>query len=155
MLLKTIDVRDIASRIVALNLAVGEFKRNREMGIGRVGGGGAKRGRVFEYHCVKTVKKTYITFYLKTMFEVSMLRSLPLQLPHFSSVKTSSPRHVSWALKSAWSAPYSRTSSVKVMALSKSWYRLYPVMLGLTAIALNIRELPTGGSCLKSPKKTV
>ena len=43
------------------------------MGIGGGGGGSVERGkreRVFEYHCVKTVKKIYKMFYLKTMFEV-------------------------------------------------------------------------------------
>ena len=52
---------------VALNLAVGDFERNGEIGGRDVEGG--KRERVFEYHCVKTVKKN-IKRYLKTMFEV-------------------------------------------------------------------------------------
>ena len=82
----------------------------------------------------------------------SMLRYLPLQLLQSSSVNTPSPSRVSCALKSAWSAPCCRTSSVKVMALSKSWYRLYP--LGLTAFALNSGESQTDGSCLKSPNRT-
>ena len=54
--------------------------------------------------------------------------------------------------KSAWSAHCCRTSSVKVMALSKSWYRLY--QLGLTAFSMNSRESQTGGSCLKSLMRT-
>ena len=44
-----------------------------------------------------------------------------------------------------------RTSSVKVMDLSNSWYRLYP--LGLMPFALNSGESQTGGSCLKFPKR--
>ena len=40
---------------VALNLAVGDFEGNGEIG-GRDAEGG-KRERVFEYRCVKTVKK--------------------------------------------------------------------------------------------------
>ena len=35
--------------------------------------GGVERGKreqVFEYHCVKTVTEKYITFHLKTIFEV-------------------------------------------------------------------------------------
>ena len=90
----------------------------------------------------------------KTAFSVagSMLRLLPHQLLQSSSVNTPSPRLVSWALKSVWSAPRYRTSSVKVMVLSKSGYVLYP--LGLTAFALNSRESQTGDSCWKSPKRT-
>ena len=62
-------------------------------------------------------------------------------------------RRVSWALTSAWSAPYCRASSVNVTASSKSWYMLYP--LGLPAFALqsqdkarqyNSGESQTGGS---------
>ena len=40
---------------------------------GETGGGGVERGkqeRLFEYHCVKTVKKIYKTFYLKVRFDV-------------------------------------------------------------------------------------
>ena len=75
----------------------------------------------------------------------SMLRTLPLQVIQSSSVNTPSPRRVRWALNSASSAHCCRTSSVKVMALSTSWYRsLYP--LGLMAFALNSRDSQTGGS---------
>ena len=63
----------------------------------------------------------------KTAFSVagSMSRSLPLQLLQSSSVNTPSPKLVSWDLKSIWSAPCCRTSSVKVMALSKRGYILW------------------------------
>ena len=42
---------------VALNLAVGDFERNGEMGPGEGGVERGKRERVFDYHCVETVKK--------------------------------------------------------------------------------------------------
>ena len=67
-----------------------------------------------------------------------------------SSVNTISPRRVIYPLESDWSAHCCRTSSVKVMALSKIWYVLYP--LGSTAFALNSRESQIGGSCLTSPR---
>ena len=67
-----------------------------------------------------------------------------------SSVNTISPRRVIYPLESDWSAHCYRTSSVKVMALSKIWYVLYP--LGSTAFALNSRESKIGGSCLTSPR---
>ena len=47
-----------------------------------------------------------------------------LQLLQSSSINIPSPRRVSCAPTSAWSGPCCRTSSVKVMALSKSWYIL-------------------------------
>ena len=59
----------------ALDLTAGDIEIDGEMGSG--GGGGVERGkreRVFEYHCVKTVKKIYKTFYLKAMFEVRHCR---------------------------------------------------------------------------------
>ena len=59
-------------------------------------------------------------------------------------------RRVIYPLESDWSAHCYRTSSVKVMALSKIWYVLYP--LGSTAFALNSRESQIGGSCLTSPR---
>ena len=67
-----------------------------------------------------------------------------------SSVNTISPRRVIYPLESDWSAHCCRTSSVKVMALSKIWYVLYP--LGSTAFASNSRESQIGGSCLTSPR---
>ena len=67
-----------------------------------------------------------------------------------SSVNTISPRRVIYPLESDWSAHCYRTSSVKVMALSKIWYVLYP--LGSPAFALNSRESQIGGSCLTSPR---
>ena len=78
----------------------------------------------------------------------SMLRLLPQV---FFPIHTSL-RLVSWALKHVWSAPRCRTSSGKVMSLSKSGYMLYP--LGLTAFALNSEASQTGDSCWKSPKRT-
>ena len=76
----------------------------------------------------------------------------PPPVPQVVFPKHTSPRLVSWALKPVWSAPRCRTSSVKVMSLSKSGYMLYP--LGLTAFALNSEASQTGDSCWKSPKRT-
>ena len=78
------------------------------------------------------------------------LRSLSLQVLQSSSVNTISPMHVIYALEYDWSAHCCRTSLVKVMALSKIWYVLYP--LGSTAFALNSRESQIGDSCLTSPR---
>ena len=95
-----------------------------------------------------------MALYRKTAFSVagSMLRLLPLQLLQSSSLNTPSPRLVSWTLKSVWSDYRCCTSSVNVMALSKSGFMLYP--LGLTTFALNSGESQTGDSCWKSLKRT-
>ena len=55
---------------VALNLAVGDFERNGEMGPGEGGVERGKRERIFEYHCVKPVNEKCKTYYFKTMSEV-------------------------------------------------------------------------------------
>ena len=76
---------------------------------------------------------------------------MPLAVIQSSSVNTPSPRRVSWALKPAWSAPCCRTSPVKIMALSKSWYRLYP--LGISGICLEYQRIADWWQLLGVPQK--